>query len=64
VLVALDRPPDDEFLGQLREAVDLVVRRVIGDKLVASVDANHLDKLRATPGVREVEVATTLRPHR
>jgi hypothetical protein len=64
VLVALDREPDDELLARLRESVDLSVRRVIGDKLVATIEARRLDELRALPGVREVEVATTLRSHR
>ena len=64
VLVALDREPDEELLGRLRDAVDLAVKRVIGDKLIATVDARRLEELRATPGVREVEVATMLRTHR
>jgi hypothetical protein len=63
VLIALDREPDDAWLRELKDAVALDVRRVIGDKLVATIDPRHLEKLRTTPGVREVEVATTLRLH-
>jgi len=63
VLIALDRKPDDAWLRALKNAVALEVRRVIDDKLVATIDARHLEKLRATPGVREVEVATRTRLH-
>jgi len=63
VLIAFDREPDDAWLRELKDAVALKVRRVIGDKLVATIDARHLDKLRALPGVREVEVATRTRLH-
>jgi hypothetical protein len=63
VLIALDREPNDAWLRELKDAVALEVRRVIGDKLVATIDARHLEQLRATPGVREVEVATRTRLH-
>ncbi|MET0152477.1 MAG: hypothetical protein ABW298_07700 [Candidatus Binatia bacterium] len=63
VLIALDREPDDAWLRELKDAVALHVRRIIGDKLVATIDQRHLEKLRTTPGVREVEVATTTRLH-
>ncbi len=63
VLVALDREPDDAWLRELKDGVALEVRRVIGNMLVATIDASRLEKLRATPGVREVEVATRTRLH-
>ena len=63
VLIALDRKPDDTWLRELKNSVALEVRRVIGDKLVATIDARHLEKLRAIPGVQEVEVETTTRLH-
>ncbi len=66
VLVALDRRADGELLGELERSVGLVMPNEIGrgTLLTAWIAPAQLDKLRAMPFVRDVEVERTVRLNR
>jgi hypothetical protein len=63
VLLALRvAKPDEPLLVRLRN-LGLTIRTTVGNKLVGSIDGEHLAALRADPDVADVEISRKLHPH-
>lgn len=54
--------PDVDCLERLREH-GLTVEKVVGNKVIGTVEGERLEELRTVPEVAEVEVPSKLRPH-
>ena len=63
LIVSLTAGAPDADARRRLEGAGFTIERVVGDKVIGSIDSNRLAALKALPQVREVETSVRLKPH-